>query len=420
MIAALDIGTTKVACLVAHRDAEGTLTVVGSGQEVAAGMHAGRVVDMEAAEGAIRTAVHRAERMAGENVRSVFVGTSGGMPSSSFTDVEVAIGGREVLERDIQRAFDQLQMSDEGRDRDIVHAVPIDYALDGSPGIRDPRGMYADGLQVRLHLVSVAHGGLRNLLGCVSRCDLHVAAPVAAAYASGLACLVSDEIDLGTTCIDIGGGTTKLAIFGGGNLAWTETLPIGGDHVTNDIAQGLSTPIASAERLKRLHGSPADESVDARENIEVPEIGPKNGRPAPGHQVPRTMLTRIVRARLEEIFEFASARIEASGLEKWSGNRVVISGGASQTSGLDDLAGRVLDKQVRLARPLSLSGLAQAVSGPEFATCAGLLVYAARKHAEPWAGPARVDHAGPFTNTLSRLGHWLRGNFWEHTSQRTP
>ena len=419
MIAALDIGTTKVACLVAKRDAEGTLSVVGSGQEVAAGMHAGRVVDMVAAEGAIRTAVHRAERMAGETVRSVFVGTSGGAPNSSFDEVAVDIGGREVTERDIQRAFDQLQPADEGPERDILHAVPIDYALDGAPGIRDPRGMYADSLQVRLHIVSVANGTLRNLLSCVSHCDLHIAAPVAAAYASGLACLVSDELDLGVTCIDLGGGTTKLAIFSGGNLVWTETLPIGGDHVTNDIAQGLSTPIASAERMKRLHGSPVDGGGDAEEIIEVPEIGPENGGSGTAHQVPRAMLSRIVRARMEEIFEFARARIEASGLDEWSGNRVVISGGASQTADLAGLAGRILDKQVRLARPLSLPGLAQAVSGPEFATCAGLLVYAARKHVEPWAAPARGDAAGPVTNALSRLGHWLRGNFWEQTDQRT-
>ena len=420
MIAALDIGTTKVACLLAQRDSEGTLAVVGSGQEVAAGMHAGRVVDMEAAEGAIRTAVHRAERMAGENVRSVFVGTSGGAPSSSFADVEVEIGGREVADHDIQRAFDQLHVSDETGERDIVHAVPIDYALDGAPGIRDPRGMYADSLQVRLHMVSVAHGGLRNLLSCVSRCDLQVAAPVAAGYASGLACLVSDEFDLGATCIDIGGGTTKLAIFGGGNLMWTETLPIGGDHVTNDIAQGLSTPIASAERMKRLHGSPADESADANDSIEVPEIGPENGQSGSVHHVPRSMLTRIVRARMEEILEFARARIEASGLDKWSGNRVVISGGASQTFAMPELASRILDKQVRFARPLSLPGLAQAVSGPEFATCAGLLVYAMRKHAEPWARSARGESVGRFTNTLSHLGRWLRGNFSEHADQRTP
>ena len=411
MIAALDIGTTKVACLVARRDADGALAIIGSGQEVAAGMHAGRVVDMEAAEGTIRTAVHRAERMAGETVRSVYVGTSGGMPCSSFVDVDVEIGGREVEERDFQRAFDQLQMAEDDQDRDIVHAVPIDYALDGASGIKDPRGMFANSLRVRLHLVSVAHGSLRNLLTCVSRCDLEIAAPVAAAYASGLACLVSDEIDLGTTCIDIGGGTTKLAIFGGGNLAWTETVPIGGEHVTNDIAQGLSTPLASAERMKRLHGSPAIDSPDGSGNIEVPEIGPEEGRSDHAHHVPRAMLARIVRARLEEIFEFARARIEASGLDKWTGNRVVISGGASQTFGLGELAGHILDKQIRLARPLSLPGLAQAVSGPEFATCAGLLVYAARKHAEPWAGPARHAPAGPFANPLSRLGRWLRSNF---------
>ena len=420
MIAALDIGTTKVACLVARRDAEGTLSVVGSGQEVSAGMHAGRVVDMAEAEGAIRTAVHRAERMAGETVRSVFVGTSGGGPTSSFADVEVEIGGREIAARDVQRAFDQLQLADELSEHDILHAVPIDYALDGAPGITDPRGMYADSLQVRLHVVSVANGSLRNLLTCVSHCDLQVAAPVAAAYASGLACLVSDEIDLGATCIDIGGGTTKLAIFGGGNLVWTDTLPIGGGHVTNDIAQGLSTPISSAERMKRLHGSPADETADADETIEVPEIGPENGHTGAAHHVPRPMLTRIVRARLEEIFEFAHARIEASGLDRWSRNRVVISGGASQTADLAGLASRVLDKQVRLASPLSLPGLAQAVSGPEFSTCAGLLVYATRRHAELWAAPARDHAAGPFTNTIARLGQWLRGNLWEHTDQRAP
>ena len=420
MIATLDIGTTKVACLIARRDADGTLAVIGGGQEVAAGMHGSRVVDMAAAEEAIRTAVHRAERMAGENVRSVFVGTSGGAPRSSFADVEVSIGGREVAARDVQRAFDQLQMSDEGRERDILHAVPIDYDLDGSSGIRDPRGMYGESLRVRLHMVTAANGGLRTLLSCVSHCDLQVAAPVAAAYASGLACLVADEIDLGATCIDIGGGTTKLAIFGGGNLVWTETLPIGGDHVTNDIAQGLSTPLASAERMKRLHGSPAVDSEDGDESIEVPEIGPENGHAGAAHHVPRTMLARIVRARLEEIFEFARARIAASGLDKWAGNRVVISGGASQTADLGRLASQVLGTQVRMARPLSLPGLAQAVSGPEFATCAGLLVYAARKHAEPWAVPARDDAAGPFANTLSRLGQWLRGNLWEHTDQRTP
>ena len=254
----------------------------------------------------------------------------------------VDIGGREIKERDIQRAFDQLQLSDGGHERDILHAVPIDYTLDGAPGIRDPRGMYGDSLQVRLHVVSAPNGSLRNLLTCVSRCDLQVAAPVAAGYASGLACLVSDEMDLGATFIDIGGGTTKLAIFGAGNLLWTETLPLGGDHVTNDIAQGLSTPIASAERMKRLHGSPADETADVNETIEVPEIGPENAHAGAAHHVPRPMLTRIVRARLEEIFEFARARIEASGLDRWSGNRVVISGGASQTADLADLAGRIL------------------------------------------------------------------------------
>ncbi len=409
MIAALDVGTTKVACFVARHDAEGTLSIVGIGQEIAGGMRAGGVVEMEAAESAIRTAVHRAETMADQHIRSVFVGVSGGMPRSSFADVEVSVAGRAVDELDVQRAFDQVQTADKGRDRDIVHAVPTAYDLDGSPGIRDPRGMYGDSLRVRLHLVSVAHGSLRNLLTCVSRCDLEIAAPVITAYASGLACLVSDEIDLGVTYVDIGGGTTELAIFGEGNLAWTETLPMGGDHVTNDIAHALSTPIASAERIKRLHGSTVSHSTDEDEMIEVPEIGPRDS--FSGRHVPRSFLAGIVRPRLEEILELARARIDSSGLDKWSGSRVVISGGASQIQGLGELAGRILDKQVRLARPLALPGLAQAVSGPEFATCAGLLLYATRKHAEPRTRRANVDTTLSLANTVGRFGQWLRSNF---------
>ena len=409
MTAGLDIGTTKVACFVARRDADGTVRIAGIGQEVAGGMRAGGVVDMDAAERAIRTAVHRAETMADHQIRDVFVGVSGGTPRSSFIDAEVGVSGREIDERDIQRAFDQVQAVDSGRDRDIVHAVPTGYDLDGSSGIRDPRGMYGDTLRVRLHLVSVGHGSLRNLLTCVSRCDLEIAAPVVSAYASGLACLVSDERDLGTAYIDMGGGTTEIAIFGEGNLAWTETLPVGGGHVTNDIARALSTPVASAERLKRLHGSTVPHPTDDDEAIEVPEIGPRET--GSGRHIARSLLAGIVRPRLEEILELARARIEASGLRKWARNRVVIGGGASQIEGLDALAGRILDTQIRIARPLGLPGLAQAVSGPEFATCAGLLLYATRKNAEPRARYGGADADAPLANTLGRFGQWLRSNF---------
>ena len=407
MIAGLDIGTTKIACFVARRDADGTIRITGIGQESADGMRAGGVVDMDAAERAIRTAVHRAETMADQQIRDVFVGVSGGTPRSSFIDADVGVSGREIDERDIQRAFDQVQAADS--ERDIVHAVPTRYDLDGAPGIRDPRGMYGDTLRVRLHLVSVAHGSLRNLLTCVSRCDLEIAAPVVAAYASGLACLVSDERDLGAAYIDMGGGTTEIAIFGEGNLAWTETLPVGGDHVTNDIARALSTPVAGAERLKRLHGSTVPHPTDDDETIEVPEIGPR-GEGA-GRHVARSLLAGIVRPRMEELLELARARIEASGLRKWARNRVVIGGGASQIQGLDALAGRILDTQVRLARPLGLPGLAQAVSGPEFATCAGLLLYATRKNAEPRARHGGAGADAPLANTLGRFGQWLRSNF---------
>ncbi len=407
MIAALDVGTSKIACFLARHDVQAGMRIVGIGQEISDGLRAGSVIDMDAAERAIRTAVHRAEIMANEHVESVFVSLSGGTPQSDMVEVGIGVGGGVIEERDIQRAFDEVDPS--RGETDIVHAIPVGYELDGSAGIRDPRGMHGDRLKVRLHLVRAAHGSLRNLLGCVKRSDLDVDAPVVAAYASGLGCLVADEMDLGVTFIDMGGGTTDLAVFAEGKLVWTEMLPIGGAHVTNDIARGLSTPLASAERMKRLYASALPDSSDDSEMIEVPELG-QNGA-ASGRQVARSLLGGVVRPRIEEILELARDRLESSGAGERAGRRVVISGGASQLQGLGELAERVMDRQIRIARPLPLPGLAEAVSGPEFAACAGLLVYATQKHTEP--GSRSVADDGPlvFGSALGRIGQWLRSNF---------
>lgn len=411
MIAALDVGTTKITCAVAKGDGLDGMRVMGVGQEIAHGLKAGVVTDMERAEESIRIAVHRAEMIVDERVRQVFVSLSGGMPRSTYSEVNLDVGGREIDDGLVQRAFDEAGSAEVGDERDIVHAIATAYELDGNKGIDDPKGMYGETLRVRLHVVSVAHGALRNLLTCVRRCDLDIAAPVISAYASGLACLVEDELKLGVTLVDMGGGTTSIAAFSGGDMIWTDTLAVGGVHVTNDIARGLSTPLSSAERMKRVFGSAIGGPGDERETIEVPQLG-ESERLGP-RNVPRSRLAAIVRPRIEEIFEMVRDRLNESGAASVIGRRVVLTGGASQLQGAAELASQILDKQVRLARPLSVAGLTQPFEGPDCSTFVGLLRYAVDKHIEPQsrrrARGSSARHRGG--NPLGRIGQWLRENF---------
>lgn len=409
MIAALDVGTTKVSCFIARQDNADGLRIVGIGQEVAHGIKAGVVTDMGAAEDAIRRAVERAETMAETRISKVYVSLSGGAPASSGATVSLEVSGRAIDESDIQRAFDEARAADPAGEREIVHAVPTAYELDGSVGIRDPKGMYGDDLHIRLHLITVARGALRNLLTCINRCDLDMAAPVISGYASGLACLVEDEMDLGVTLVDMGGGTTSLAAFFGGALVHAETIPLGGCHVTNDVARGLSTPVASAERMKRLFGSSIGGPADDREMIEVPQLGESD--PSSAGQISRSLLVGIVRPRVEEIFELVRDRIDSSGVGEAGGRRVVLTGGGSQLQGVRELAGQILEKQIRLARPLPIPGLPRLADGPECATCAGLLLYAERKHNEPTVRRHRGAAYGPVPGPIGRISQWLHDNF---------
>jgi cell division protein FtsA len=409
VITALDVGTTKVTCFIARREGQEDVRIIGIGHEVARGMKAGIVTDMAAAEDAIRRAVQRAERMAETRARDAYVSLSGGAPESRYTENVIALSGEEIDDSVIRRAFDELSPSLRSGDRDTIHAIPIQYELDGARGIRNPRGMSGRRLGVRLHAVSVAHGALRNLITCLRRVEIDLQAPVVAGYAAGLACLVEDELDLGVTVIDMGGGTTSLAVFAAGALVHAESFPIGGWHVTNDIARGLSTPITSAEQVKRLFASAIAGPRDAREMIELPQLG--EDQPLTTVQVPRSLLVGIVRPRLEEIFELVRDRLESSGFANAAGRRVVITGGASQIEGIRELAGQVLEKQIRLARPLPIPGLAQSTTGPEYAVAAGLLIYAGKNHANPQPRRVRRELRRRPESRLGRLGHWLKENF---------
>ena len=408
LIAALDVGSTKVCCFIAAAgDGEGP-RIVGIGHQVSRGLRSGAVVDMEAAETAIRATVEAAEQMAGENIRQAIVNISGGTPESRLIAYEVSIAGHEIGDSDLRRILDPAEAETAmAADRDIVHAIPVGYTIDGNRGVRDPRGMFGERLGVNMHLVSAASGVIRNLSTCVARCHLGIESLVVSSYASALAILVEDEKKLGVTLIDMGGGTTSIAVFFDGELVHTDCVPVGGVHVTNDIARGLSTPLDDAERMKTLYGSAMPSPSDDREAIKVPRIGEEED--AESGQVPRSMLVGIIRPRLEEIFEMVRARLEATGFDKVAGRRVVLTGGACQLPGVPELAAMVLEKQVSLGRPRTIEGLAEAVSGPAFSTCAGLLGIGADTVAN---APTRAYRPREEPNgRLSRLGQWLREYF---------
>lgn len=405
LIAALDVGSTKICCFVARVE-NGTARVVGIGHQVSRGVRNGTIVDMEEAESSILGAVSAAEAMAGETLHAVVVNVSCGHPQSRTLGVEVVIAGHEVSEADLRRATDQVRAAQAQPERYLMHMLPVGYTIDGSRGIRDPRGMSGERLGVNMHVITAGNGAVRNLDTCVARCHLDIEAFIVSPYASGLAALVEDEMDLGVTVIDMGGGVTSLAVFFEGSLLHSDFVPVGGGHVTSDIARGLSTPVAHAERMKTLYGSAVASSADQREIIDVPLVGEEDH--AQANHVPKSILTGIIQPRLEETFELVRSRLEASGLDKIAGRRVVLTGGASQLQGIRELAALVLDKQVRMGRPMRIAGLSDQTGGPAFATCAGL-IHCAMQNDVPLLQPASA--AGPEANGLfGRLGLWLKEN----------
>jgi cell division protein FtsA len=407
LVAALDVGSTKICCFIARVTEDGRGRVTGIGHHLSRGLRGGSIIDMEAAEAAILTTVHAAEQMAGETIQEVVVNLSGGYPASQTLGIEVAIAGHEIGDGDVRRAIDQGGTFESQNERRLIHSIPIGYTIDGSRGIRDPRGMFGERLGVDMHVVTAAAGAVRNLTSCVARCHLDIRALVVSPYAAGLAALVDDERELGVTVIDMGGGTTTVAVFFDGNVVFTDSVPIGGGHVTNDIARGLSTPLVHAERMKTLYGNCIPSPADERDVINVPKVGEDDAGQI--EAVPKSILVGVIQPRLEETFELVRARLENSGFDKIAGRRVVLTGGASQLGGVRELAGLVLDKQIRMGRPIRVGGLAEATAGPAFATAAGLLAYALEADVGPF-GTERNPQEEP-NGLMGRIGHWLRENF---------
>jgi len=406
IVAAIDIGTTKVCCFIARLDGDAP-RVIGIGHQISRGVRNGVIIDLEAASHSVLTAAHAAEQMAGEEITEVVANLSGGFGASRLVKAEINLNGREISDGDMRRVLELGYRLKEPAERAVIHSVPVGFSIDGSRGIRDPRGMFGHKLAINMNIVTAGAAGMRNLARCIGRCHLDIAALVVSPYAAGLASLVEDESELGVTVIDMGGGTTTIAVFFDGNLVFTDSVPVGGSHVTNDIARGLSTPIAHAERMKTLYGNAIASSADEREMISVPQVGEEDDGQA--NHVPKSLLVGIIAPRLEETFELVRDRLESSGFDKMVGRRIVLTGGACQLPGTRELAALILDKQIRIGRPLRIAGLAEATGGPAFATSVGLIHFALSERAEiPRHGRALTESPN---GLAGRVGHWIREHF---------
>ncbi len=418
LIAVLDVGSTKMCCLIARLTPrpEGkalkarthVAEVLGFGYGASAGIKAGAVAELEAAEQAVRAVVGMAERTAGVTIQSIVVNISAGRLISETFNATVALDGHAVEAADLSRVLAAVNDRSVRDERAVLHAMPIGYTLDGRKGVRDPRGLVGDSLGVDVAVVSAETLAMRNLELVLNRCHLQVEAFVASPYASGLAALADDEAELGVGCIDFGGATTTVSIFAEGQLVYADAIAIGGHNITLDLARQLSISIDDAERLKTLHASVLPGQADEREMVAITPVG--SGDDEAPMQLSRATLTRIIRPRIEEILSVLRDRLQATGMMDLSGKRLVITGGGSEMTGLPELARRIVARNVRQGRPLGISGLPPMAKGPAFSTVVGMLIYP-QVCAQEMIAP-RV--AGRLTGTdgyFSRVTGWLKSGF---------
>jgi cell division protein FtsA len=419
LVAALDVGSSKVVCLIARLRPHApqqvltrrshAIEVIGFGHTGAHGMKAGSVVNLALAEESIRHAIDAAERMASVEIESVVLSISAGRLSSELFAADIEIVGSAVSESDIERVLAAGSRHSLRDGRAVLHSLPVGYSIDGVNGIRDPRGMLGSRFGVNMHVATTDIAAARNLMLAVERCHLDVEAMVASPYVAGLAVLADDEADLGAAVIDLGAGTTTMAVFLGGRLVHLEGFALGGHHVTMDIARGLNARVADAERIKTLYGTVLLGGSDERDMITVPPISDDEREQA--QFVSRATLVGIVRPRVEEILEMARDRLAATAIGPERRGHVILTGGACQLNGLPDLAARILGRPVRIGRPLGIAGAPGAAKGPAFAVAAGLLIYPQAAHLEHFEPRRRRQLMTGTGGYFSRVGRWLRESF---------
>ncbi len=422
VVAVLDIGTSKIACLVLRfdgpeqfRGADGVgslagqsqFRVIGAATTRSRGVRFGEIDAMQETERAIRTAVQAAQKMANVRVDHVIACLSGARPRSYGLDGQLDIAGGIVTEQDISQVMANCDVPDYGAEREVLHAQPVNFALDHRSGLADPRGQIGNALTCDMHMLTVDMSAVQNLFYCIRRCDLELAGIASSAYVSGMSSLVEDEQELGAACIDLGGGSTGISVFMKKHMIYADSVRMGGDHVTSDISMGLQIPAATAERIKTFYGGVVATGMDDREMIEIG--GDTGDWEHDRRTVSRAELIGIMRPRVEEILEEVRARLDAAGFEHLPSQQIVLTGGGSQIPGLDGLASKILGQQVRLGRPLRVQGLPQAAIGPAFSSAVGLTLFAANPQDEWWDFEIPADRYP--ARSLKRAVKWFKDNW---------
>lgn len=397
IIVGLDIGTTKIACIVGEVTEDG-VDIIGIGTAPSKGMRRGNVVNIDATVAAIQQAVDEAENMAGCEITSVYAAISGPHVRGLNKNGIVAVKDKEIRYADISRVIDAAKAVRIDMDREVLHVLPQQYVVDDQDGIRDPLGMAGVRLEAKVHIVTAPIAAAQNVVRCANRCNLQVADIVLESFAAAHAVLEDDEKELGVCLVDVGGGTCDIMVFDTGAIVHTAVLPIGGGHVTNDIAIGLRTPLDAAEKIKRKYGCAWPHAVDANDTIEVPSTGGRGPR-----SERRAKLVEMIEPRITEMFEMVRMNLERNGVYDNLGAGVVLTGGATAMEGMVEIAEQALGLPTRRGAPTKIGGLVDVVRSPSFSTGVGLVMFGAEQLASRPVSRNQDDRPGMFKRAWSRL-----------------
>jgi cell division protein FtsA len=403
LVVGLDIGTSKIVAIVAEVGPEGELNVIGLGTQPSRGLKRGVVVNIEATMASIQRVLEEAELMADCRIGAVTTGIAGSHIRSLNSSGMVAIKEGEVAQADIDRVIETAKAIAIPNDQQILHILPQEFIIDGQDGVREPLGMSGVRLEVKVHIVTGAVSAVENIAKCVRRCGIELTDIVLQPLASAAAVLNDDEQELGVCLMDIGGGTTDIAVFAGGAIRHTAVIPIAGDQVTNDIAMTLRTPTKEAEELKIRHGCALRQLADANDVVEVPGVGERAPR-----KLSRPMLAEVIEPRIEELYTLVQSELRRSGFEELLSSGIVITGGTSMLQGMAELGEEVFHLPCRIGVPAYMGGLADVVRSPRYSTAVGLLIHGRDQRMR--ADAARAQVRG-LTGVAERMRQWFKANF---------
>lgn len=399
IVVGLDIGTTKI-CAVVGEVSNDDISIIGIGTSPSIGLRKGVVVNIESTVDSIKKAVEEAELMAGCEISSVYAGIAGGHITGFNSRGIVAIKGSEITQNDVDRVIDAARAVAIPMDREVIHVLPQEYIVDEQTGIQNPVGMAGVRLEAKIHIVTGAVTSAHNIVKCANRSGLDVCDIVLESLASGEAVLTDEEKELGTALLDLGGGTSDLAVFSGKNIKHTFVLSLGGNNLTNDIAIGLRAPLAEAEKIKTRYGTCSSSSISSEETIEVPGMGGREPK-----KLPRQILGEILEPRMEEIFTLVQREIYRAGMENMINSGMVMTGGTALLEGINDIAESIFNLPVRIGKPSGISGLVDVVNNPMYATGVGLVMYGVRNQVTK---KFRIRDKHIFNGVMSQMRKWFK------------